>query len=99
MAKHKDEWTPEEWAYYYDTLAQRAYTDYQATGESRYDNRHYQYSQIAEAFRALAREKGEKEIDMKKRMTNCDYVIGRLIPNKDYSFTEVCKLLKEAVWW
>ncbi len=100
MAKRfKYDWSPEEWADYYDNLRHRNYMAYQDSGEARYERAYFQYEQIVDAFRALAWKNSEQEVDMKKRMNNCDAVIGRLIPNKDYSYDEVCKLLKEAVWW
>jgi hypothetical protein len=95
----KYEWTPSEWAEYYEHLARKNEMSYQESGEPRYERAQFQYDQIADAFRALAWKNSEQEVDMKKRMGNCDGVIGRLIPNKDYSYAEVCKMLKEAVWW
>ncbi len=99
MSKSKYEWSPEDWAEYYDKLRHRNYMSYQNSGEPRYERAAYQYEQIVEAFRALAWKNGEREVDIKKRMSNRDGVIGRLIPDKMYSCAEVEKLLNDAVWW
>lgn len=97
--KRKEDFMPMDWANYYEALANKNYMDYQSTGEPRYDRAYYQYDQIAGAFRALAREKDGNASDIKKRMANCDGVIGRLIPGKMYNRDEVVKMLKEAIWW
>jgi hypothetical protein len=89
----------EQLAEYYEKLEKKNYMAYQESGDPKYDRAYYRYSQIASAFRAKVRDEGEHEIDLKKRMTNKDAVIGRLIPGKMYTTAEVEKLLNEAVWW
>lgn len=86
-------------AEYYEGLSKKNYMAYQESGEARYDRAYCKYDRIAEAFRAKAREENEREVDIKKRMTNRDGVIDRLIPGKMYSKDEVEKLLTDAVWW
>lgn len=88
-----------QWADYYDKLAQKNYMAYQETGENRFDRAQFRYEKIADAFRAKAAQEGDREVDIKKRMTNCDYVIDRLIKGKVYTCEEVSKMLREAVWW
>lgn len=36
---------------------------------------------------------------MRKRISNKDAVLDRLIPNHMYTAEEVKKLLEDAVWW
>lgn len=99
MAKTKYDWSPQEWAEYYDRLQHRNYMAFQDSGDPRYERAYYQYEQIVDAFRALAEKQALDAVDMKKRMANRDGVIDRLIPGEEYSYDEVCKLLNEAVWW
>jgi phage-related minor tail protein len=95
----KENWSARQWADYYEALEHKNYMTFQETGISRYDNAQRRYGQIAEAFRALDREKNENEVDMKKRMNNCNAAIERLDHGKTYDFDEVSDLLKSAVWW
>ena len=78
-----------QWAEYYENLEQKNYIAYQETGESRY----------ADAVRAQCREEDERGTIMRKRISNKDAVLDRLIPNKMYTVDEVKKLLEDAVWW
>lgn len=98
MSRLEDK-TSAQLADYYDELAKKNYRAHQETGESRYDRAYSKYDKIADAFRAKVRTEGEQEVDLKKRMANRDGVIGRLIPNKTYSYDEVVKMLNDAVWW
>lgn len=95
----QDEWTPDQWADYYDKLSKKNYMAYQETGEQRYDNAYYRYEKIADAFRARSKQETDDGEEIRKRMTNKDYVVARLIPGKMYSYAEVVKLLDDAVWW
>lgn len=99
MRRDKTTWSIDEWIEYYDGLAKKNYMSYQETGEPRCDKAQYKYEKIADAFRAYQREKSEKDVDIKKRMANCDGTISKLIPSKTYSFDEVSRLLRGAVWW
>lgn len=95
----REDFNSAQWADYYDKLAQKNYMAYQKSGEPRYDRAQYRYEKIADAFRAKEREEDERDGEIKKRMTNCDYVIDRLSSGKMYNYDEVRKLLKDAVWW
>lgn len=88
-----------QWAEYYEKLEQKNYIAYQESGESRYDRAQYKYRKIADAFRAQCREEDERGAIMRKRISNKDAVLDRLIPNKMYTVDEVKKLLEDAVWW
>ena len=90
--------TPREWLMHFDNLRAKADNDYQQTGSQRYYNAQVKYENICDAFRALIDIKGEREVDIKKRMSNRDYTIERLV-NPTYSKDEVIELLKKAVWW
>lgn len=94
-----EDWTSLQWAEYYDKQSRKNYMAFQETGMPRYDKVAYRYELIAGAFRAKHAQDNETAVDMKKRMTNRDYVIARLIPGKMYSREEVVKLLQDAVWW
>ena len=88
-----------QWAEYYEKLEQKNYIAYQESGESRYDRAQYKYRKIADAFRAQCREEDERGAIMRKRISNKDAVLDRLIPNKMFTVDEVKKLLEDAVWW
>ena len=94
-----DEMTSAELAEYYEGLGRKNAMWYQQTGESRYDNKAGRYEKIADAFRAKAASEREYQSDIRKRMANMKGVVDRLSPDKLYSFDEVAKLLREAVWW
>ena len=94
-----DDMTSAELAEYYGELEQKNYMWHQETGESRYDLKASRYGRIADAFRAKATSEREYQSDIRKRMANMKGVVDRLSPDKLYSFDEVTKLLREAVWW
>lgn len=94
-----EDMTSAQLAEYYDSRAKKKYDDYQQTGERRFEREYIKLDMIADAFRAKAREEGEHEVDIKKRMANRDFAIGNLIPGKMYTKAEVEKLLHDAVWW
>jgi len=91
--------TSAQLAEYYDELEHKNYKYHQETGASRYDTLACQYGRIADAFRAKAASEREYQSDIRKRMANMKGVVDRLSPDKLYSFDEVAKLLREAVWW
>ena len=99
MAIKINDMTSKELAEYYEGLESKNSFWYQQTGEGRYDSKSHRYGLIAEAFRARAELEGERQVDIKKRMTNMQYVVDRLIPGKMYTVDEVEKMLRDAVWW
>lgn len=90
--------TAREWLDYYEKLRARADDNYQQTGEPRYDNAEHKYSAICDAFRARIAQEQEREVDIKSRMNNCNYVIDQLI-SQTYTKAEVVEMLRKAVWW
>lgn len=90
--------TAREWLDYYEKLRARADDNYQQTGEQRYYNAEFKYSQICDAFRARIAQQAEREVDIKGRMRNFEYVTGQLI-SKTYTRDEVVEMLRKAVWW
>ena len=90
--------TSQEWLDYYEKLRQKNEDNYQWSGESRYDRAQYKYSCICDAFRARIAQEKEREVDIKRRMKNCDFVIDRLVA-QSYSRAEVIEMLRKAVWW
>ena len=94
-----EERNSQQWAEYYENLEQKNYIAYQESGEARYDRAQYKYGKIADAFRAQCREEDERGAIMRKRISNKNAVLDRLIPNKMYTVDEVKKLLEDAVWW
>lgn len=94
--------TPEtiaEWIKHYEALSKKASDNYQSTGEPKYDRACAKYDVIIDGLYALEREKKEREVDIKKRIHNCNGVIDRLKRDEPFSRDEVVALLKEAVWW
>ena len=90
--------TNQEWLDYYEKLRQKNFDNYQMSGEQRYDNAEHKYSCICDAFRARIAQEKEREIDIKGRMKNCDYVISMMVA-KTYTREEVIDMLRKAVWW
>lgn len=90
--------TNEEWLKHYDKLRLKAWDNYQQTGEPKYDNAHCKYDKICDAFRALIEKADEYDGTIKKRLTNRDYVLDKLVKT-EYTRDEVKKLLSDAVYW
>lgn len=99
MRVKQEDWSSDQWAEYYEKLSQKNYMDYQDSGDPRYDRAWHRYERISDAFRAKAREENERGDEMRKRLTNKDGAVARLIPDKSYSYSEVVSLLEAAVWW
>ena len=90
--------TTKEWLEHFEKLKLKAFDNYQSTGEERYDNAQEKYDVICDGLRALLEKKEEYDGTIKKRLTNCQYVIERL-GDGPYSRNEVIKLLRDAVYW
>jgi len=90
--------TTREWLEHYEKKYQRAFDNYQATGEARYDRQQYEYDVICDAFRALLRQKSERDDSIRQRLVNMNAVVDRLVNDK-YTRAEVIKLLRDAVYW
>lgn len=90
--------TTKEWLQRYEQKRDKAYRNYQDTGDGRYDRQYYEYDVICDALQARLELKEERAVDIKKRMANRDWVIGTLVKNK-YSKDEVIKMLQDAVYW
>ena len=87
-----------EWLERYEKKYQRAYDNYQATGDAKYDRQIWEYECICDAFRALIEKREQHDADMKKRRKNCNWVTGSLLKHT-YDRDEVIKLLNDAVFW
>ena len=90
--------TTQEWIERYQKRYDRAYDNYQQTGESRYDSQSYEYMCIVNAFEALAKREDERDHELTKRRANMNASVERLY-KKEYTRDEVVKLLNDAVWW
>ncbi len=87
-----------EWLERYEKKYQRAYDNYQATGDAKYDRQIWEYDCICDAFRALIDKREKRAEDLVRRRSNCKWTIDRLC-KASYSREEVIKLLNDAVWW
>lgn len=90
--------TTREWLERYEKKYQKAFDNYQATGEARYDRQQIEYDIICDAFRAKLQQKSERDDSVKKRLTNMHAVVDRLV-NEKYTKAEVIKMLRDAVYW
>lgn len=90
--------TTKEWFERYEAKMNKAYYNYQETGDSRYDRQEHEYRAIADAFEAKLREESERDDTLRKRRVNCDYVVERL-HKSEYTRAEVVEMLNNAVWW
>lgn len=94
------EMTDADWLDHYEKLRQKAFDNYQTSGEPRYDNALAKYEKICDGFRALIEQKDERDKSINKRIANCNYVIDRLKAHEpNFSFNEVVKLLRDAIYW
>lgn len=101
MAKKKEDWTLEDWRDYYEKLRQKAFDDYQSTGESRFDNRERQYSVIVDAFNAYIDFNNEEDTEKMRRRRNILAYADKLQDMGKTHFTigEVKKILSEISWY
>lgn len=90
--------TTQGWIERYEKREDRAYRNYQETGDIKYDRQQYEYSKIANAFRALNRKENEYHEQVQKRTKNCKYVID-LLRKDSYTREEVTELLQNAIYW
>lgn len=90
--------TTQEWIARYERNALKAEDNYQQTGIQRYDSQAYEYRSIVDAFQAMLKQEQNYHDDIRKRTTNCDYIIDRLVKDS-YSRDEVKKLLRDAIYW
>ena len=90
--------TAREWLDHYEKLRQKNFMNYQMSGEPRYDNAEHKYSAICDAFRARIEQEKEREVDIKGRMRNFEYVVDQLV-SPTYTKAEVVEMLRKAVWW
>lgn len=90
--------TTQEWIERYEKRYQRAYDNYQQSGDARYDSQQYEYRCIADAFEAKLKQEKERGDEIQKRMRNKNFAVDRLYKN-EYTREEVIKLLDDAVWW
>lgn len=90
--------TTQEWIDRYEKRYQRAYDNYQQSGDARYDSQQYEYRCIADAFEAKLKQEKERGDEIQKRMRNKNYAVDKLYKD-EYTREEVIKLLDVAVWW
>lgn len=90
--------TPKEWLERYEKKLLRAQQNYQETGDPKYDRQVEEFEVVTDALVALIQKQEERQVDIKKRITNRDAVIDRLIKD-NYSRGEVLELLRDAVYW
>lgn len=90
--------TPKEWLERYEKKLWRAQQNYQETGDAKYDRQVEEFEVVTDGLVALIQKQEERQVDIKKRITNRDAVIDRLIKD-NYSRGEVLELLRDAVYW
>jgi hypothetical protein len=90
--------TTQEWIDRYQKRYDRAYDNYQQSGEQRYDSQAYEYQCIVSAFEALQKREDERDRELERRRVNMNAAVDRLYKN-EYTRDEVIKLMNDAVWW
>ena len=90
--------TTQEWLERYEKRYERAYYNYQNSGEQRYDSQSYEYSVICDALRAKLKMESERDDEIRKRMRNCNHMTENLLKDT-YTKAEVIEMLGKAVWW
>ena len=97
MARRAPE-TLQEWLERYEQRADKAYMNYQSTGDPKYDRQYYEYDTIAECIRAKMRERQVLQLEREKRTRNCNAQCDRLL-KPEYSRSEVFIMLHDAIYW
>lgn len=87
-----------EWLERYKVKLDKAFRNYQDSGDAKYDRQAEEYEVICDALEAKIAMNKEREIDIKKRMNNRDWAIDKLI-KPEYTKEEVKELLNDAVYW
>jgi len=90
--------TTRGWIERYEKRYQRAWDNYQNSGEKRYDSQAYEYQCIVDAFRAKQDREDERDEQLHRRMRNMNAMTERLY-KEEYTRDEVIDLLGKAVWW
>lgn len=90
--------TTEEWLKRYEDKYNRAYENYQSSGDPKYDRQADEYYTIVGGLHAKLEAEKEREVDVKKRMNNMKHVTGNLMKD-EYTKDEVIEMLQKAVWW
>jgi hypothetical protein len=88
----------QEWLDLYERKHQRAYDNYQQTGETRFDYQVEEYEVLCDALRALINKRVEMTDIWAKRRSNCEHVIDS-INKSEYSRDEVVSFLRDAIYW
>ena len=88
----------QEWLELYERKRQRAYDNYQQTGETRFDYQVEEYEVLCDALRALINKRVEMTDIWAKRRSNCEHVIDS-INKSEYSRDEVVSFLRDAIYW
>lgn len=87
-----------EWLERYESRYEKAYRNYQETGDPKYDRQIWEYGCVCEGFKALVEKKSDRSEEIKKRCRNRDWVLDRMT-KPTYTREEVKKMLYEAVYW
>ena len=90
--------TTVEWLERYQKKFERAYWNYQDSGDPKYDRQVYEYGAIVDAFKAKRVREAERGDEQFRRTRNAEDAISKLIKN-EYTRDEVEELLRKAAWW
>lgn len=90
--------TTQEWLDRYEAKYNRAFENYQSSGDPKYDRQQDEYMTICDALRAKLERENERGDELKRRMNNMNHATNNLIKD-EYTRDEVIKLLQNAVWW
>ena len=90
--------TTQEWIERYQKRYDRAFQNYQESGDPKYDRQSFEYGKIVDAFLALEKKEDEYHNTISKRTKNFQYVVDRLYKD-EYTKAEVIDLLRNAIYW
>lgn len=90
--------TLHEWLERYQNKADKAYWNYQDSGEEKYYRQYEECGMIAECIQARLDAKALHQQDIDRRTRNCEWQCSQLL-KLEYSRDEVIKLLHDAIHW
>ena len=90
--------TLHEWQERYQKKAEKAYDNYQESGDGKYERQYEEFDMIAECIQAKIDSKDLLLQEREKRARNCEWQCDKLV-KLEYSRDEVLKLLHDAIYW
>lgn len=90
--------TTAEWLERYQKKYERAYWNYQDSGDPKYNRQVIEYDAIRDAFSAKLSREADRGDELLRRTRNMNAATEKLIKDT-YTRDEVVELLRNAIWW